>query len=279
MTNQTKRFFLAAIVVLASAGAQAQLNQETPGRGMVLLDGVSFDKWWTEYRTLSREDLQTQFLRDTGIEKPSGPAALFLASLPDIAGEYEDRYENEIKGTKEDICRKARAEKEAYHKSTSGTVPIIFGKIVDPYTLEPASGDSWTGDLHLCSWVGNDEYYIRMRFKEKMSAVLRLHDRDTRDPDKPFPGTLDLDPTKHRDILDMIKAHGWDYKLHASGKPPEISVVKNGTLLPPSDAFYSDPDGDCVDIFFRERPKPAQLPASQEGFCMGRCNAAFINTM
>ena len=182
-------------------------------------------------------------------------------------------------GAKE--CAAALAEKKRWHEEHGG-VPLSFGKIThfDVFESDPVR-QLWEGEIETCSWVGNAEYYFKMKFTAAHTGQLRAVAKRS-NFFNPFPATLNIRALEFGERMRLLVAmNQWDWKLHATGSSIEfLEAKRNGVDLDRStDPLFTEPQNNCFDMFFKGGyPESRRLPASQFAYCMGRCDARILNT-
>ncbi len=156
---------------------------------------------------------------------------------------------------------------------------MTAGAIIGPPL--PGKIEGWTGIAHICSWIGDDEYY----FELSISGNLWQKGMGA----NPFPHTLNpsaLEPTTRDEFLEEMEQ--WVWKFHASSEMGVVmtKVVKNNQVILEPGGTSTDPVltdahmDNCFDGVFAGAPPTAgtnNLP-DQQNYCMGRCDALMLNT-
>lgn len=219
-------------------------------------------------------EFRKQFLGSSGLQASdlTGQARLLFDGLQSIFDQsrLETLPVDPPKGT-DQRCLDAYVAKRQWHLDNNNKIPANFGKIVE-YSLTPSpKSDHWTGYMELCTWIGSDNYYFKIRFVEAGRNSLRLFEPD-------FSGTLDSIPPG---LAAVIVESDFNYKLHGKkGATVYDEVHRNSDLIPVRDTLYAELEADCFDTFYRDEPDGTMANdlADQVGYCMGRCDGRVLNT-
>jgi hypothetical protein len=269
--------WIVVILVLAVFAAAPVLAQEYTARPhAIFIDKgkkrMRLRNFLMQHKNVDRETLIRNFRARLGAKNLTGFASLFTgAILDDLRGELAKGSGNPDKHPQgHPACRRAHYEKKNWHRKHGGEVPEAFGRIVGINLLHRGA-NRWVGRVDVCTWIGSrHEFYLRMVFFINGTRTMRL----VKKQNGTFPGTLEPSAFEGMDMSQ------WGWKLHARGGSfGMLDAYKNGKPLDlRSDLFRLNPD-DCFDLFLANRPPGTidELPP-QLNFCMGRCDARYMNT-
>jgi len=237
---------------------------------------------------LASDSVRAKLESELGEAAGSGQGSLVLRSVDDILRQLNNGIpEDPPEGTQKE-CIEAYTDKRNWHissGSTSGLAPdgsIAFGKIVQ-YSLKPPLPEqdvfNWTGSMNVCTWLGLRNFYFVIDFRINKEHGLRL---------STLAELNGLSPELAEQFALQSASDGINYKLHANFEGPDpdhgfeySEVYENSVQLSRTgDAFYSDSNAECFDMFFVAEPTGDMMTdlSDQNNFCMGRCDLRVMNT-
>jgi len=265
---------------LRSSELVAQEHKAKPQK--IFINGRRLTEFLQKYKNLEGKELLDTFKVEAGLDRSdtlTGFASLIAANLEDIRENIIIDQRNPPIPKGDPACIQAHEEKKNWHllPENGGKLPEAFGKIVH-YGVSRRSDNTdniWVGHIDVCTWLGNNEYYVKMVFYITEDQSLRAVEKNSSGT---FPDTLDFSRFPEAEVITMMKK--WNWKLHAKGGAFGFTTAReNGVDMDRGNDLFKVAKDDCFDMFFTHYPPQAPDPLpNQHNYCMGRCNTRIMNT-